>query len=99
MRSWTSGPRPGAWSASASCPERAVRLGAWPAAAGGAHGEKKQCTGKRRVVAKGKTDQLQGLRLLTTGFINGVPTTTLQLINGVQALDLGAGVGPQTICG
>ena len=47
--------------------------------------------GKRKVVAEGSTDQLQGLRLVVTGYVNGVPTTALQLIEGVREHDLAQG--------
>ena len=50
-----------------------------------------QDTGKRRVVAEGRTSDLQGLRFTTTGYINGFPTTVLQLVEGLQAFDLAQG--------
>ena len=49
------------------------------------------CIGKRRVVAEGRTSDLQGLRFTTTGYINGFPTTVLQLVEGLQAFDLAQG--------
>ena len=44
--------------------------------------------------AEGRTRDLRGATVTTTGYVNGVPRTQLELLHGLDRVRLGAGAGP-----
>lgn len=43
--------------------------------------------------AEGRTRDLRGATVTTTGYVNGVPRTQLELLHGLDRVSLGSGAG------